>query len=112
MRVPIVQLVIGLCNASKWAVQIHTPRRMGFGNHRPTRVALLNAPHRAAHLARAREHRYWSLEDWKQVAWSDEFRFRILNANGRLRIWHQGHEAMDPACHVGTVQGHGGLIMV
>ncbi|GFT99496.1 uncharacterized protein TNCV_3239431 [Trichonephila clavipes] len=29
----------------------------------------------------------------------------------RLRIWRQAHEAIDPACLVGTVQGHGGLIM-
>ncbi|GFY13578.1 transposable element Tcb2 transposase [Trichonephila clavipes] len=46
-------------------------------------------------------------EDWKRVAWSDESRFRLLNADGRLRIWCQAHEARDPACQVGTVQGHG-----
>ncbi|GFY26318.1 transposable element Tc1 transposase [Trichonephila clavipes] len=50
--------------------------------------------------------------DWKRVAWSDESRFRLLNADGRLRIWRQAHEAMDTACQVGTVQGHGGSIMV
>ncbi|GBL86930.1 hypothetical protein AVEN_172034-1 [Araneus ventricosus] len=32
-------------------------QRMGFGSRRPTRVPLLNARHRAAHLAWAREHR-------------------------------------------------------
>ncbi|PRD34917.1 UNVERIFIED_CONTAM: hypothetical protein NCL1_13130 [Trichonephila clavipes] len=31
--------------------------RIGFGCRRPTRVALLNARHRAARLAWAREHR-------------------------------------------------------
>ncbi|GFW30152.1 uncharacterized protein TNCV_1054631 [Trichonephila clavipes] len=50
---------------------------MGFGNCQPTRVPLLNARHRA------REHREWSVEDWKRVAWSDESRFRLLNVNGR-----------------------------
>ncbi|GFS76161.1 transposable element Tcb2 transposase [Trichonephila clavipes] len=39
-------------------------------------------------------------------------RFRLLNADGRLRIWRQVHETMDPACQVGTVQGHSGSIMV
>ncbi|GFV88211.1 uncharacterized protein TNCV_3243601 [Trichonephila clavipes] len=38
-------------------------------------------------------------------------RFRLLNADGRLRIWCQAHEVMGPACQVGTVQGHGGSIM-
>ncbi|GFW97848.1 hypothetical protein TNCV_1426111 [Trichonephila clavipes] len=31
---------------------------------------------------------------------------------GRLKLWLQAPEAMDPTCQVGTVQGHGGLIMV
>ncbi|GBM53755.1 Transposable element Tcb2 transposase [Araneus ventricosus] len=60
----------------------------------------------------AREHREWTREDWKRVAWSDESRFRLFRADGKLRIWRQVHEAMDPACQVGTVQGHGGSIMV
>ena len=46
-----------------------------FGNRRSTRVSLFNARHRAALLAWAREHREWSLEDWKRVAWTDESRF-------------------------------------
>ncbi|GFV85259.1 transposable element Tcb2 transposase [Trichonephila clavipes] len=40
-----------------------------------------------------------------------ESRFRLLNANERLRIWRQAHEAMGPACRVGTVQGHVASIM-
>ncbi|GFX51509.1 HTH_Tnp_Tc3_2 domain-containing protein [Trichonephila clavipes] len=66
--------------------------RMGFVSRRPTLVALFNARHRAARLAWAREHRDWSVEDWKRVAWSDESRLRLLNADGRLRIWLQVHE--------------------
>ncbi|GFT61954.1 transposable element Tcb2 transposase [Trichonephila clavipes] len=52
-------------------------------------------------------------EDSKRAAWSDEFRFRLLNAEGELRIrsWHT-HEARDPACHFRTVQIHGGSILV
>ncbi|GFV63353.1 HTH_Tnp_Tc3_2 domain-containing protein [Trichonephila clavipes] len=71
---------------------------MGFGSRRPTRVPLLNARHRAALLAGEREHRDRSIEDWKQEAWNDESRFRLLNAVGRQRIWCRAHEALDPAC--------------
>ncbi|GFU66879.1 uncharacterized protein TNCV_895151 [Trichonephila clavipes] len=84
---------------------------MGIGSHRPTIVPLLNARHRAARFAWASEHRDWSVEDWKRVACSDESRFRLLNADWRLRIERQAHEAMDPACQVGTVQRHGGSVM-
>ncbi|GFT22520.1 HTH_Tnp_Tc3_2 domain-containing protein [Trichonephila clavipes] len=69
-----------------------------FGSRRPTRVPLLNARHRVEHLARVRENRDWSVKDWQRVAWSNESRFRLLNANGMLRIWRQDHEAMDPEC--------------
>ncbi|GFS53735.1 transposable element Tc1 transposase [Trichonephila clavipes] len=98
MTVPAVQSVNGLCN--------------GLGSLRPTRIPLLNARHRAARFAWAREHRDWSVEDWKQVAWSDESRFRLLNADGSLRIWLQDHEAMNTACQVGTIQEHDDSIMV
>ncbi|GBM96540.1 hypothetical protein AVEN_16023-1 [Araneus ventricosus] len=47
---------------SKRTVQ-HSLHRMGFGSRRPTRVPLLNARHRAASLALAREHRERTLED-------------------------------------------------
>ncbi|GFV45085.1 HTH_Tnp_Tc3_2 domain-containing protein [Trichonephila clavipes] len=47
---------------------------VGFGSSQHTRVSLLNACHRAARLACAREHRDWGV-DWKLVAWSDESRF-------------------------------------
>ncbi|GFU95058.1 uncharacterized protein TNCV_4138421 [Trichonephila clavipes] len=60
---------------------------MGFGSHQTTRVPLFNARHRDARLARAREHRDWSVEDWKRLAWSDESRFGLINNDGRLRIW-------------------------
>ncbi|GFX76368.1 HTH_Tnp_Tc3_2 domain-containing protein [Trichonephila clavipes] len=61
-------------------------RRLGFGSRRCTRLPLLNAHHRATRLAWAREHGYWSVEDWKRVAWNAESRFRLFNADGRLRI--------------------------
>ncbi|GFU60350.1 hypothetical protein TNCV_3307991 [Trichonephila clavipes] len=60
---------------------------------RPTRVPLLDARFWAAGLAWAREHRDWSVDDRKRVAWSDESRFRLLNAE-----WRQTHGVTDPAC--------------
>ncbi|GFV91664.1 HTH_Tnp_Tc3_2 domain-containing protein [Trichonephila clavipes] len=92
---------------SKRTVQ-RSLHHMGFTRRRPTRVPLLNARHRTARLAWTREHIDWSVEDWKLVAWSDESRFRLLNANERHRIWRQAREAMVPAGQAGTVQGHGG----
>ncbi|GFT91512.1 uncharacterized protein TNCV_3903151 [Trichonephila clavipes] len=59
---------------------------MGYGSHRPTRVPLLNARHQTSCLAWARKHIDMSVEDWNQIAWSDESRFRLLNVDGSLTI--------------------------
>ncbi|GFU52495.1 HTH_Tnp_Tc3_2 domain-containing protein, partial [Trichonephila clavipes] len=83
---------------SKRSVQ-RSLHRMGFGSLRPTRVTRIKARHLAVRLAWSREHRDWSVEDEKRVACSDESRFQLLNADGRLRIWRLSHEAMDPTCH-------------
>ncbi|GFU42826.1 hypothetical protein TNCV_3140081 [Trichonephila clavipes] len=56
------------------------------------------ARHRAEHLAWEKPHSDWSVEACKRVAWSYEPRFRQLNADGRLRVWRQDHETMDPPC--------------
>ncbi|GFW81438.1 uncharacterized protein TNCV_377861 [Trichonephila clavipes] len=85
---------------------------VGFGSRRPRRVALHKARHRAARRAWEKSAETEVSRTGKRVAWSDETLIRLLNANGRLRIWRQAHEAMDPACQVGTVQGNGGSIMV
>ncbi|GFX29877.1 transposable element Tc1 transposase [Trichonephila clavipes] len=83
---------------------------MDFGNRRPTRVKLLHARHRAARLAWVREHRDRSAEDWKREAWSDESQFILLNVDGRVRIWCQAHEAMDPACQQDNCTSHKSLL--
>ncbi|GFU01764.1 HTH_Tnp_Tc3_2 domain-containing protein [Trichonephila clavipes] len=49
--------------------------RMSFGSRRPTRVPLLNARPRAAHRFWRRKHRDWGIEEWKRVAWCDEYPF-------------------------------------
>ncbi|GFV08050.1 HTH_Tnp_Tc3_2 domain-containing protein [Trichonephila clavipes] len=49
--------------------------------------------------------REWSVEYWKLLVWRHESPFQIFNTDRRLKIWHQDHESMDPACHVGAIKG-------
>ncbi|GFV34939.1 hypothetical protein TNCV_3482341 [Trichonephila clavipes] len=53
---------------------------------RPPRELLLNARLQAARLSWAREHRYWSVEDWERSSMETESRFRQLTGDWRLRI--------------------------
>ncbi len=94
----------------------HTTRRtlkqMGYSSRRPHRVPLLSAKNRTRRLQFTQAHQNWTIEDWKNVAWSDESLFLLRHSDGRVRIWHKEHERMDPSCLVSTVQAGGGGVMV
>ncbi|GFX97494.1 transposable element Tcb2 transposase [Trichonephila clavipes] len=64
---------------------------MGFRNRRPTPLQLLTARHKALRLAWTRQQRHWTVDDWKHVAWSDESRFQLNRADGRVLVWKQPH---------------------
>uniref|UniRef100_A0A3P8V2Z1 Transposase Tc1-like domain-containing protein n=1 Tax=Cynoglossus semilaevis TaxID=244447 RepID=A0A3P8V2Z1_CYNSE len=89
-----------------------TLRQMGYSSRRPHRVPLLSAKNRKLRLQFAQAHRNWTIEDWKNVAWSDQSRFLLRHSDGRVRIWRRQHESMDPSCLVSTVQAGGGGVMV
>lgn len=89
-----------------------TLQRMGFSSRRPSRVPLISQKNRKRRLLWAQERRNWSLEEWKKVAWSDESRFLLHHADGRIRIWRKQHEFMDPSCQMTTLQAGGGGTMV
>ncbi len=94
----------------------HTTRRtlkqMGHSSRRTHRVPLLSAKNRKRRLQFTQAHQNWTIEDWKNVAWSDESRFLLQHSDGRIRIWRKEHESMDPSCLVSTVQAAGGGVMV
>ncbi len=88
----------------------HTTRRtlkqMGSSSRRPHRVSLLSDKNRTRRLQFAQDHQNWTIEDWKNVPWSDESWF-LLHSDGRVRIWRKEHESMDPSCLVSMVQAGG-----
>ena len=44
-----------------------------------------------------------TVEDWKNVVWSDDSRFLLWHTDGRARIWCQQHESINPTCLVAVV---------
>ncbi len=66
-----------------------TLKQMGFSSRRPHRVPLLSANNRKRRLQFAQALQNWTIEDWKNVAWSDESRFLLRHSDGRVRIWHK-----------------------
>ncbi len=89
-----------------------TLKQMDSSSRRPHRVPLLSAKNRTRRIQFTQTHQNWTIEDWKNVAWSDESRFRLQHSDGRVRIWRKEHESMDPSCLVSAVQAGAGGVMV
>ncbi len=88
-----------------------TLKQMGSSSRRPDRVPLLSANNRKRRLQFTQLHQNWTIEDWKNIAWSDESRFLLRHSDGRVRIWRKAHESMDPSCLVSMVQTVGGVMV-
>ncbi len=89
-----------------------TLKQMGSSSRRPHRVPLLSAKNRTRRVQFTQDHQNWTIEDWKNVVWSDESRFLLQHSDGRVRICCKEYESMDPSCLVLTVQTGGGGVMV
>ena len=59
---------------------------------RPYTGPILTARHRAARLAWARRYRRWTRNQWNDVVFSDESRFRVSHADGRVRVYRRRNE--------------------
>jgi hypothetical protein len=68
--------------------------RMGYCSKRPHQVPLQSAKNRKKSLQWSRHHQHWTIEEWKNFAWSDESQFLLRHADGRVRIWCKQHESM------------------
>ncbi len=84
-----------------------TLKQMSYSSRRPHRVPLLSAKNRKQRLKFTQDHQNWTIEDWKNVAWSDEPPFLLRHSDGRVIIWCKEHESMDPSCLVSMVQARG-----
>ncbi len=63
----------------------HTTRRtqkqMGSSSRRPHRLPLLSAKNSTRRIQFTQDHQNWTIEDWKNVAWSDESRFLLRHSD-------------------------------
>ncbi len=93
----------------------HTTRRtlkqMDSSSRRPHRVPLLSDKNSTRRIQFTPDHQNWTIEDWKNVAWSDESWFLLWHSDDWVRIWCKEHESMDPSCLVSTVQAGGGVMV-
>ncbi|GBN58371.1 hypothetical protein AVEN_17900-1 [Araneus ventricosus] len=85
---------------------------MGLCRRRPTRVPLLTKHHSQLRLQRAREHRDWTIDEWKRVISSDKSRFLVHRVDGRVRARRLPGEQLLTSCTAGHILAGGGGIML
>ncbi len=62
----------GMHNTISERTTRRTLEQMGYSSRKPHRVPLLSAKNRKRSLQFTQAHQNWTIEDWKNVAWSDE----------------------------------------
>ncbi len=102
----------GMQNTISELTTRRTLKQMGSSSRRPHRVPLLSDKNRKRRIQFTQAQQNWSIEDWKNCAWSDESWFLLQHSDGRVRVWRKEHESMDSSCLVSTVQAGGGGVMV
>lgn len=66
----------------------------------------------AARLEFCREHKNWSVDDWKRVIWSDESKINRYLSDGKSYYWHRPNEQLQQHQVKQTMKHGGGGIMV
>ncbi len=64
----------GMQNTISERTTHRTMKQMGSSSRRPHQEPLLSAKNRKRRLQFTQAHQNWTIEDWKNVAWSDESR--------------------------------------
>ncbi|CAJ0927773.1 unnamed protein product [Ranitomeya imitator] len=62
------------------------------------RKPLLRTDNKEKRLVWAKEHKEWTLDQWKSVLWSDESKFEIFGSNNRVFVRRRKVERMDSTC--------------
>ena len=73
----------------------------------------LTEKHKRNRLAFAKKYESWTADDWKNVIWSDESKFNILNSDGKEYYWtNKPAEVTEQGVKETLKFGGGGGIMV
>ncbi|KAL6167944.1 hypothetical protein ACJQWK_05613 [Exserohilum turcicum] len=73
-------------------------REAGYRKTKPTRKPGLTQEMRSARLKWALNHKDWTLEDWKNVIWTDETSVVLNHRRGGYRIWRKADERVVKSC--------------
>ena len=79
---------------------------------RPAKKPLLSRKNVRARLQFARKYGAWTVDQWKNVIFSDESKFNIINSDGKKFVRRPVGKRFDPKYTISTVKHGGGSVMV
>ncbi|KAG0929140.1 hypothetical protein G6F30_012123 [Rhizopus arrhizus] len=71
-------------------------KSLGFKARPKRKVPLLSAKHRKARLEWALAHRYWTIDDWRKVIFSDESKINVWGSDGVEFYWSLPGSPLQP----------------
>jgi len=87
-------------------------RQRNIRCRRPYRGPILTIRHRRARLQWATQHRNWRHREWRSVVFSDESRYCVSMADGRVSVWRRPGERFSNDCVLERDPWGGPSIMV
>ena len=86
--------------------------RMGVKKYKAIKKPGLRPSNRAARLKFAREHRAWTVEDWRKVVWTDETSVSTAGNSATVWVFRKPGERLHPSCVIPTYKsGHVTVMM-
>lgn len=94
----------------------HTVRRalykFGYGSYTRRKKPHISKKNRKKRLEFAREHVNKPQEFWDKFVFTDESKFNIFGNDGRIRVWRNPKDGLNPKYTQKTVKHNGGGVMV
>jgi transposase len=87
-------------------------KESGFVARVKKKKPLLSVEHKKKRLAWAKKHNTWTIDDWKNVIWSDETGFGLVSGEGREYNWSKDGDILDDDSVIPTKKFKGGKVMI
>ena len=71
-------------------------KKLGYRACKSTKKPILDKKMMEARLEFCKAHAHWTLEQWKDIIWTDETSVVLGSPRGRVRTWRKANEALAP----------------
>ena len=90
----------------------HHLKKVGMKTVVKKKSPCFTSAHKKTRLDFAKSHQYWTVEDWKQVIWSDEIKNNHIGSDGKRWSWKKAGEDLGDRLVQETVKFEGGSLMM